>query len=371
MLQTLFVYCTLILVMMYLSYIAREKEQWRYIVLALGLYAIVFGMRYRVGVDFDMYLHNYEALVNTNGKWGGDEHFEWGFSMLTLMISSLGLHYIFFFGIIAFLQLYCTFKAFKEEYPLYPYLIFTFMIGAQWLTYSNGLRQIMSVALWIWSIKYIVEKKFWKHYLLLILAILMHTSSLILIFFYPIFRFRPYYFKHIWVQFLLLCISLVVMQINIIQSLFSSVENLITLAGYEIYSTHDDMQDLVETKVPIGLGFFVTLLLNVLLLAFSNKVKDHFKSPYYNIIHDLFVFGVFLKYIFINSNLFSRFNYFFINVTFIVAAYTLKYAHAQCKWLYWSLIGLYLLTFVAIISKAEDNTALWVFFWQDDLYYLK
>ena len=137
---------------------------------AIIAYSIVFGIRYGVGVDFFSYLHNYNAYTTTTGHWGVSKQFEIGFGLITEIIADLKAHYTIYFGVIAFLQLYFTLLAFKKEYKLYPYLVFSFMVSCYWLTYSNGLRQIMAMSIWIWAIKFLAEKKPWQFCLSILLA---------------------------------------------------------------------------------------------------------------------------------------------------------------------------------------------------------
>lgn len=370
MLQTLIVYFILITMMMYLSYIGRAKKQWKYMVYAIVAYAIVFGIRYGVGVDFFSYLHNYNAYTTSSGHWGVSQSFEPGFGFITEALASLNAHYTVYFGVIAFLQLYFSMLAFKDQPKLYPYLIFTFMVGSYWLTYSNGLRQIFALSLWFWAVKFMAEKKVWQHYLVIALACSMHTSAILLTVFYPIFNWRREWFKDLRVEFGVLVFSLIMMKVDIVQNLWKNFDTVIQMTKYDDYLQQDHANQ-IHTDVKLGLGFLITLVWITLIIAYSKKTKEYVKSTYFNIAYDLFMIGVALKYILINSMMLTRVNYYFINFLFIVTAYTLHYAHKNNKPLFYALIGLVTFIFFATVLNGEDNTALYVFFWQKDLYYLK
>ncbi len=370
MLQSFVIYLLLTVVMMYLSYVGRAKKQWKYMVYAMLLYAVVFGMRYGVGTDHITYLFNYLAYSTTTGHFGVSQAFEPGFSLFTEALAMCNAHYTVYFGIIAFVQLFFTLLLFKNDHKLYPYLIFTFMISAMWLTYSNGLRQILALNFWIWSIKFIAERKVWKFYLTIALAVSMHSSAIMLIIFYPIFFKKNEWFTNRLVEFGLLAFSLVLMKIDIVQTIMQNVDTVMQMSRYDSY-TQEDMANVMHKEVTIGAGFLITLALTVLLIFYSNKTKDFAKSGYYNIIYDLFIIGVTLKYFLLNSMVFSRINYYFINLLFIVAAYTLRYAHQHNKLLFYSIVGLIVLTFIAVVTAGDDNTATFIFFWQDDLHILK
>lgn len=356
--------------MMYFSYIGRAKGQWKYMVYAVIAYTIVFGIRYGVGKDYINYLQNFEAYATSETHWGMSQSFELGFHFLTQTIAAINLHPTIYFSVIAFMQLFLTLLPFKKETELYPYIIFTFMVGCTWLSYANIVRQTIALSIGIFAIKFIVEKKVWHFYITAFIALTMHLSAVLLFLFYPLFNYRKEWFRNIKFQLLLLVIGLFLMKINIIMSLAQNFESLILITGYEEYLSDDQAQNL-DRDVDFGFGFVVMLCINTLLILFSNKVKDYFQSKYLNIVYNLFAIGVPLKYILVSSITFSRLNCFFINMTFIVAAYTLRYAHKNNRLLFFALCALYVLTLAAIIFKAEGNTALYIFYWQDDLYYLK
>ncbi len=370
MLQTIIIYTLLIIIMMYLCYVGQAKGQWKYMVYGLVIYAIVFALRYNVGVDYMSYYYNYQAYFTSTAQQSVKEVFEPGFLFLTSFLANAKAHFSIYFGVIAFLQIYLSMLAFKDKPKLYPYLIICFMLYCYWLTYANGLRQIMALACWIWSIKYLVEKKVWKHYLILLLAASMHKSALALIFFYPLFNWKPEWFKNIKIQLAMLLLSLVIMKLDIIQSMMQGIENIFMISGYDQYNSEDQNTNLYQ-KASLGLGFAITLVFNTLLIVYSNRVKEFVKSRYLTCAYNLFVIGVCLKYILINSQILSRINYYFINFSFIIAAFTLYYACHKNKPLFYILMLLQILTYIAYLSSATDNTAFYIFFWQTDLYYLK
>jgi len=339
-------------------------------VYGIVLYSIIFGCRYGVGVDTLTYMLNYLAYNTSEGQTGIAKSMEIGFRSFTELMAYLRAHYSIYFGIIAFVQLFFTLYVFKNKKELLPYAVFTFMIGCSWLTYSNGLRQILAVSLWIPAIDYIARKKWWSFAITVAIAITMHKSAAILFVFYPIFHWRQEWFKNIWVQLALLAVALLLMKVDVIQNLMMQLENVIKLIGYDAYLNEDQATN-VHRKARLGLGFIITLTLNILLIINSRKTKEFFQSKFFTIAYDLFVVGIILKYILISSIVFSRINYYFINITFIIAAFTLRYAHRKNKLLFYVIIALFVITFIANIVDCQNNSAYFLFFWQTDLYYLK
>ena len=158
-LQTIIIYLFLFLIMLAFSNLAVRKKKWNYIIGGLFIYTIIFGIRYEVGMDYPSYLAAYED--QGTDKYGlGQNLFEPGFIFIIKFFNFIGAHFSLFFGFVAFIQIYFVFKALKYNFKLYPYLVYTFMIGCVWLDFSNGLRQILALCFLIYSIS-LLDKKNW------------------------------------------------------------------------------------------------------------------------------------------------------------------------------------------------------------------
>ena len=103
----------------------------------------------------------------------------------------------------------------------------------------------------------------------------------------------------------------------------------------------------------------------------SNRIKSDSNNVYYIYAYNLYYLGVCSHYAFINSHLIIRFTDYFYILGFIMGAYTLRYLFYYRRFYYYVLSFLYFLTFIAILLKMDTNTTRFIFFWQDDLFYLK
>lgn len=227
-----------------------QKSFWRFETLfPLLLFAVIFGMRYNVGVDYLGYLEGY--------LW--KQHVSKGellFDLLSEIGWKLNLHYTVYFGILALIQVFFFFYAFKDERYLYPFLVFFLFTNGDWQFWMNGIRQALAMCIWIFSIKYIEEKKFWKYFLWCIIAMLFHRSAAILIIFYPILRNGKDYFKSIPLQLLMLAGAFIIQYL--FSSLFIYLESLINsyanIIGGGVYSGYD-LEAIQESFVePKGTG---------------------------------------------------------------------------------------------------------------------
>ena len=170
-------------------------------------------------------------------------------------------------------------------------------------------------------------------------------------------------------QIILLSISLFLMNINIINVFISAVDSLIIRLGYSSYL---DMSSMMDSDVRLGVGFYIIFLVNLTLILHSKNVKRFFSLHWLNIVYDLYFIGVLWSYIFINSLLLNRINYYMYGFQYIVAAFTLVYLKETKKYkVFYLLLSLYILIFIATMYRMGENTSLYIFNWQEDLFYLK
>lgn len=363
MLQTILVYSLLFFVMYVLCYYASKQNKWWAVVVALIIYSIIFGLRYGVGVDFFGYLEIYEKCRITDGQtllYG--KTFAPGFLFIMKTLALNNFHYGWFFGVVAFLQIFLVFLSVKKDRYIYPFLVITFMLGGSWLSYANGLRQILAVCCFMVSLRFAGEKKIIWHYIFICLAILMHNSAWILIIFYPLLWFKGEWFSNLKLQFILLGISLVIMQFDAIWGIMQYIDYGAELLGYERYL--DVTEKLQSKELGIGLGFFIMLMINIICIYFSNDVKHFFNSRFLVYIYNFYFIGVLIAYAFLTSHIIQRVNYYFYGLQLIFAAYTLFYLSKENKKFFYLLLSLYFLTFVAILYRAEFNTAMYLFNWE-------
>lgn len=367
MLQTLFVYILIAVVLLFFCQLAAERKYWNFILIGIFIYSVIMGLRYGVGADFFGYMENYIAVLNGDIP---NEKFEIGFSVLMCFLAYLDFSSTVFFAVIAFLQLYFIFKLVKSFPSVYVFLAFTFVFGCIWLTYANGLRHQLAFCLFAYSLYFVYIRNVHLHYLFLLLAICFHKSAILLLPIYPLFLVSNDWFRSIKLQYVLLFLSILLMNSNNVNIIIEHLDDAIYYLGYSEYIESDNIS-LVRDNVSKGMGFYVILLVNIVLIYFSYDVKKKYSSSFFSIIYSLYFIGVLWRYLFLNSQVFSRINYYFYGFEYIVAAFTLSYLYQnRSKWFY-CLSGLYLFLFIGCMYRMNENTALYIFNWQNDLFYLK
>ena len=344
---------------------AIKDKNYGYVVSAVLIYAFVFGCRYGVGTDFFSYDFIYNRALN---GYADIPNWEFGFVFIINTLVKFGLHSAFFFCVIAYLQLMLIFSSVKRDRYIYTYLVFTFMIGCTWLSFSNGLRQILAFCFFAFALTCVDRKEWKKHYLLLLLAISVHTSAYFLLIFYPILHYKEEWFTNPKIQFAILILAYLVGETGLIAQyvyLFDELLSIDALAdSYGVYSGYEEK---LYSEVSKGLGYYIILSTDIILVLNSNKIKKIAGSVFPIVIYNFYFIGTILMHAFIDSHMIQRFNYYFYGFQFIFASYAL-YSFYQAKSFkqFYILISMYLLTFIANMSNMEGNTALFRFFWEND-----
>lgn len=375
MLQTLFVYISLAFLMFFLvrkSMADERKMSWSYW-LAMLLFTLVFGMRYGVGIDYNAYLDIYEDWDYLSTTEYG-ERVEPGFQLVIYLCRALSLDVVGYFSILAFLQIFFLFLAFRDAKEPFSFMCLTLIFtGLAMVSFMNGIRQNIAFCIFIFAIRYIESKSFFKYLLLIALATLFHKSAVILLPLYFVWMIKREWFSNVYVQLVLLLLSFCVVFINPIQAIIGYVDDFIVLLGYDDYLDSDRMEGARE----LGMTDMFQLLIYVIIILQSGKMKKYFQSDFFNILYDLFFIGVCLGYVFIGSMMFGRVILYFTNISFIMLGYVLAYLHKTWRYSLGNVYSYVLLIlfvgvlFGRIMLHASENTTQYVFYFQEELHDMK
>lgn len=370
MFQTLIVYISLAIAMILLCryYAKFPYGKNSYLNWVLILYSIIFGFRYGVGVDYFSYKEIYEYLSKRGELiYIGIEP---GFLFLMELCGNLGTNYVFFFTLLAFLQIYFLFKAFRNEKFIMPYLAYTLMASCIWLTFSNTIRQNLAFCIFVYSLPFILKRNWKAYYIFCLLAFSFHKSAALLFLLYPLFVWKKEWINNVKLQLILYAISIILMNINIIPNILSLIEGFILSTPYAGYIDTDSEDKLssISSEVSLGIGYYVITLTAILQMIYSKRIKEIFPNSIYTLTYNLFFIGALWRNIFVSSLIFNRVNYYLFGFSFIIGAYTLFYLYRKNIRMFYFLAFLYFLIFVGNMSNMDSNTSKYYFFWQEDSY---
>lgn len=325
-------------------------------------FAIVFGMRYGVGVDHLGYLNSYISGERV-------DRYELGFKWLTIFFSENDLHYSVYFGVLAFLQVFFFFYAYKDERFLFPYLAFVLFAGGYYLAWMNGIRQDLAACMFIYSFKFIDQKKFWKYLLWCAVAFLFHKSAIILVVLYPVLKNGRDYFRSTKLQLVIFFAALVIYYSGFrIENVFSTQIDLLSFWFRYDYYTMDEITNKASVN-NTGIGFILAAVIDLVIILFSSTIKKYFNSKRFLNSYTLYFVGTIALIIIGGSNVLARPFRYLIYFKLIVAAYLIYYLFKTAKLsfnqvIFFLIVLIYFSLFGALLYRGESNTAKFVFFWQ-------
>lgn len=386
MIQSILVYSLLLGIMMFFFYMASYKKQTinyssnanqnitfnsYQIFIPLILFSIVFGMRYDVGVDHLAYLESY---LFQDVK----EKHELLFTSITRFSLFLNLHYVIYFSIIAFIQVFFFYYAFKKEIYLFPLLTLFLFTNGEFISWMNIIRHSIAMCIWIYSLNFIIDRKLWKYILFGIIAFLFHRSAIILFVFYPILVNGRDYFKSIPLQLILLASAFLIKELffDIIMNFSAAIDFYISLLGTDMYERSYNIDNLLESfreQTGTGLAYLWKILMNVIIILYSLKLKKYYNSRWFNIIYFFFIIGLLTSYMFPSGAIsFTRpFRYFYIFQS-IMLAYFVYYLFKNKTLNNRILMIITIISFIGIFYlsqiTSDENSHYWYqFFFQNKI----
>lgn len=375
MIQSIVVYTGLTFLMIYLfskseSYYSNGRiyvKSYIYFLFSILAFAVIFGMRYYVGIDYPGYKEIYETANYAI------ERYEFGFKWLTETCQYLKLHYATYFGIIAFIQALFFFYPFRREKYVLQFLALVILFnGTVILGWSNIIRQSIAMTILVYAVSILAFRQRIKYiifYLLLLLAFSMHKSALIAIIF-PLFALKKDgIFNNVKIQEILLVFFFLSQFIGLRDYFLQNLEFFASLLDYESYT-----QSYISYEQNVKLGIFgvLTFILYLILIKDSLEVKNFFSSRLFIIIYDFAIIGIFITYFLSGSMMLLRIANYWTIFIYPMIAYFMSYYFQNrkirsCNIKFKLTVLFFILAFVRIIIGSETNTAQYVFFFQDDL----
>lgn len=263
------------------------------------LLVIIASIRFGVGTDFFTYLEIWYAIRPFDEAiiYGTSyDYLEPGFRYLTSLLKLFSDNsFIFFltYSLISFIFIYLGLEKLKIKYLLVSLFLFYLIFYIPYV--FNGMRQAISMSIFILSIHYIYYKKFWKTFFLTLLATSFHISGIFIIIIYFLNRIKLDYKVFLLAGFIL---SFLFFKFHILEYLFSIILPYKVDTYFELFSEPTSFFQLFTR--------FALLLFFVFFLKYFKKY-----SFYYSLVY-IYTFGFFLYFSFFDLNMLAtRINMFF------------------------------------------------------------
>ncbi len=273
----------------------------KYGLLMIITYAIVIGLKYSEGDDFQAYLLHYENIYYGNEV---GTYFEEGYLIFCRILSKLRISPPLFFICLSCINITAIYYSVKlVNINILPFAVILFIMSDYGMGLSTNIyRNYLAFSILTMSFVFIIKKKFLWFILVIFIASSFHTSSLLAM---------PIYFLHnkdiIKKRNLPMCILFFCIIYIIGPYLMSSLWGGISIIGNIIgYGNRIQQFDINRLSIELGSGggIFLRFIFLLLLIFYHPKLKKFYNS-YYLLFFNCYLIGSFLKPIFmLNLNLF-------------------------------------------------------------------
>lgn len=183
-------YFLILFLVVFWIYLEAKSLRRKAIIVPILLLSLYAGIRhYSVGSDTKNYVRNFLNEIFPILSFNDDGR-EIGYQIFEYFILSLTHNYFWLLFLSAFIVVSCYLSFFKKYSNNYCLSVFIFITFNLYTFFFNGLRQGIAMAIAVWSLPYIIQKKPVKFILILIISSLIHQSSLVIILFYFILNLK-------------------------------------------------------------------------------------------------------------------------------------------------------------------------------------
>lgn len=289
-----------------------KKKRWFCTFMSIFLPSLFAGLRYGIGTDYFNYLSIFNQINSSYLKVDG----EFLYIIINKITRNLGLNFqfvLFVTSLITTLFIYLALKKYKNDLNI-GLGMFIYMMMYYQISY-NAVRQIAALAILLYSIQYITERKLLPFTLSVIAAIGFHNTAIL---FYPLYflnwLFGTSEHKILKIVILSFMIMLAINFSKILYPIFSKVGTLSYYADSYLYSTR-------EFELRIGL-FIRTVPLILPGIIFWNDLKQDNRMM---LIFHILIFGcIALIMAYSSTNYTERISYYFLNTQIIFVPYIFR-----------------------------------------------
>lgn len=306
-----------------------------YAILCFYLYLLSF-IRWETGTDWG----SYYSYFTYSSNLGSSSDFEPLFRFINILAYNVSGDYTFCLFILSSILFYFQTKGIYKM-SAYPLTSLFMIVGIQFAN-VNYVRQWVAAMILFYSVYYIRQRRLLPYLFLVVMASLLHRTSLIFLFAWWVYHLRLK--KSTMV--ILMCICVVFS--SFISTLFDSIGGVFGEVIQHKLSVYMDDFDGTE-----GTGFssFVTILKGVLnkcviffvVLFFIDKITK--KYPYVRGYFNLYWFGIILYFSLVGiSTVFVRFSYAYDIVLVVLFPYIFSVIKKNSNRVFiWSVLLVYLM----------------------------
>lgn len=264
---------------MIMSWFARMSERetlnnpnrWdRYLTYYTLFFTVIAALRWNVGSDSKAYTWMFHT-----GKGVSQDSPEVIWYHIVDFVYGNGLHWAFGLAILGFLQMFFIVKALKQYRFMLIFLPFVMFGGRYWSELMGASRQMVAACIFVWSVRFIIERKPLKYFITIFLASFIHASSIVLLVFYFI-PLKINAYKHRWLLLTGFLLCVVLGQTPSLQNYVQLMAESISSIGYERYTEEMTSAVMGETDGALSFGPMMLsyFLIPIFIIWFGPKLAD-------------------------------------------------------------------------------------------------
>lgn len=344
-----YVYNMLLIVLIFLAYQYAMTGKRAFPYMIIGIFTLVIGLRYKVGDDYLAYTGFF-----SNPKLFPD--MEYGFTSVCRFFHSMGFHPITIIMLVALFEIYFFVRTFQKFKFALPWAFFFLFTTLELFIWNNALRQSVAFCIFLYSIRFIHERRFIPYALLIVLAASIHKTAYPLAVFYFVLNFRVRDDKLI--QYALFFGTFVAGAV-LKEFIFANLGTIAGSIGFGDAASNVDYLktlDWSNSKNSMGIATFIWMLLDMSVIWMYDKLKNAYSYTGFELYYKLYFIGIMLQNC-IGGTYLDRVNMYFLPFRIVIYAFFMYELSKKKDVLYRAPIAFFCMLTYALCMWAVYNHA--------------
>lgn len=315
-------------------------------IIPIILLSLICGFRYGIGEDYFSYEILYNNLdINDIQKTLRTSREEPLFTILMFYLKKFNLPYSALLFCCSFISYFFLYKSLNNHFKeIRPIASLFFFITGTFFIYMSFIRQMIAFFIFLYAIKFIINRNIIKYILAITICVLFHKSSILLYPCYFIGYLSEEFIKKTYIIQIVISLLTILKGEVITNFIISSALNVISNSIYGGYSNK-----IASWTIDVGSGkaAMLIMIINLLIITISPKLISAYSKVNFKTYYTLFFIGSCLDNLFYNNVLLSRIPVFWIHLKFLIIAYA--FHHLIVNWkicsLYYKSVCLFILLF--------------------------
>lgn len=290
---------------------------------------IFWAVRYQIGFDYEGYMDIFLSV-----KYDRFTFVELGYYYLNKLFSFSPHGYIYVIGLTTAMIYLFLFKMMVQRHILLYGLFFALGFQFQFLA-ANQMRQALVIAGFLYAIRYIELKQYWKYIIWMAVLMLFHFTAIFLLIVIPLSKIK----LPKWACLTALFGAFILLQLGVFKTL-----GTIILQSMPFYEQYQNMAFRMQAE---DTGFSIVMLFYLLVACYLILYRNTIDHP---ALFNVYIIGLTAYIMFFDFHLLNRMMQYFTFLNIILAS-------LLCKHSFKNGILLIIITFVAfnLLSAKKPN----------------